>query len=201
MDPARHKYIKINCTFLTVRIFCELVYFKINRNYVSSAYRISGNLLRKAIMKNISLIIICLCAFAASAQEVVSEKIYRTTEVDQKPNLKDGMYTFSMFISENFKFPEIRNKKIKIFTSFVIEPDGRMTDVKAFYISAKDYLPTDVVKIQTEEEKQMEVQLYDAMKAEAARVVTIFNQSWIPAVKDGMPVRCLYNYPINFNLE
>ncbi|HEY0090913.1 MAG TPA: hypothetical protein VGB43_00375 [Flavobacterium sp.] len=151
-------------------------------------------------MRKLSILLLFI-TFAATAQTSTEEKIFRTTEVDQKPDLKDGMYTFSMFISENFKFPEIRNKKIRIFTSFIVEPDGRMNDVKAFYISVKDYLPVETVKIQTEEEKQKESLAYEAMKTEAARVVGLFNQTWIPAKVGGKPVRCLYNYPISFNIE
>ena len=153
------------------------------------------------MMKKYFCLFALLLGCALYAQPSPEEKIYRTTEVDHKPDIKNGMYTLSMFISENFKFPDIKNKKIRIFTSFIIEPDGRMNDVKAFYISAKDYLPTDVVKIQTEEEKAIEAKAYEAMKQEAARVVSLFKETWIPAVVGGKPVRCLYNYPISFNIE
>lgn len=152
-------------------------------------------------MKNYLLIVFALFAFSAVAQTEAEKKLYRTTEVDLKPDLKDGMYTLTMFVSENFKFPEIKNKKIRIFTSFVIEPDGSMQDEKAFYISVKDFNPSDVVKIQTEAEKAAETKLYESMKAEAARVLTMFNETWIPAQVQGKPVRCLYNYPITFNIE
>jgi len=130
------------------------------------------------------------------------EKTYRTTEVDLKPQLKEGMYTLSMFISDNFKFQDaIKNKKITIFSSFIIEADGTMTNVKAFYISVKDYISSEVVKIATEDEKIHEADQIQTMKGEAVRVLKLFNKTWIPAVKGGKPVRCLYNYPINFNIE
>jgi hypothetical protein len=139
---------------------------------------------------------------SASAQNTTEEKTYRTTEVDTKPDLKNGMYTLRMFVSQNFNIPaEIKNKKITVFTSFIIDPDGVMKDEKSFYISVKDYMPADVVAIQTEEQKVTESKLYDAMKAEAARVLSLFNETWIPAQVGGKPVRCLYNYPISFNIE
>ena len=131
-----------------------------------------------------------------------TEKTYRSTEVDLKPQLKDGMYKLSMFISENFKFQNaIQNKKITIFSSFIIEPDGTMTDVKAFYISVKDYIKSDVVKIVTQDEKINETDQIETMKGETVRVLKLFNTTWIPAMKDDKAVRCLYNYPINFNIE
>lgn len=131
-----------------------------------------------------------------------TEKTYRSTEVDVKPQIKEGNYTLSMFISENFKFPPaIKNKKITIFSSFIIEPDGTMTDIKAFHINVKDYITTDVVKIATQDEKINEADQIETMKGETVRVLKLFKKTWEPATKGGKPVRCLYNYPINFNIE
>ncbi len=138
-------------------------------------------------------------SIAASAQEAAVEKIYRTTEVESKPDLKDGMYTLTMFISDHFKFPDIKNKQIRIFTSFIIEPDGSMTDEKAFYINVKDYIT--VAGEKTPGQNASDQKMYDEMKAEAARVLTLFSEKWIPAKIDGKSVRCLYNYPISFNIE
>jgi hypothetical protein len=152
-------------------------------------------------MRNCILLFSAFLSFAVAAQTKPEPIIYRTTEVDSKPNLEDGMYTLTMFVSDNFKFPEIKNKKIMIFTSFVIEPDGAMNDEKAFYISVKDYLPSPVVSIQTEEEKAKEAKIYEEMKTEAARVLALFDQRWIPAQVGGKSVKCLYNYPISFYIE
>lgn len=138
----------------------------------------------------------------ASAPTTETEKTYRSTEVDLKPQVKDGNYTLSMFISENFKFPPaIKNKKITIFTSFIIDKDGNMSDIKAFHINVKDYIVTDKVKIATQDQKIEEADQIEMMKAEAARVLKLFGKTWQPAVKNGQPVRCLYNYPIHFNVE
>lgn len=157
------------------------------------------------------LLFLCL-AFAVQATAQVAstdastpaetEKTYRSTEVDLKPQVKDGNYNLSMFISENFKFPPaIKNKKITIFTSFIIDKDGNMSDIKAFHINVKDYIVTDKVKIATQDQKIEEADQIEMMKAEAARVLKLFGKTWQPAVKNGQPVRCLYNYPIHFNVE
>jgi len=131
-----------------------------------------------------------------------TEKTYRSTEVDLKPQLKEGMYTLSMFISDNFKFPAaVKNKKITIFSSFIIEPDGTMTNVKAFHVTVKDYLESNMVKIATAEDKLNEKDQIDTMKGETVRVLKLFSKTWNPAIKEGKAVRCLYNYPINFNIE
>ena len=50
-----------------------------------------------------------------TATPVSTEKTYRSPEVDLKPQVKDGNYTLSMYISENFIFPPaVKNKKIII---------------------------------------------------------------------------------------
>jgi hypothetical protein len=137
-----------------------------------------------------------------SSSPTPAEKIYRSSDVDLKPQVKDGNYTLSMFISENYKFPPaVKNKKIIIFTSFVVETDGTITDIKAFSINVKDLISSNVVKIATADEKINEADQIETMKAEAVRVLKLFNKTWEPALKEGKPVRCLYNYPIHFNIE
>ena len=160
-------------------------------------------------MKHILLFLIGF-SIAASAQitstesttPTTAEKVYRSPDVDLKPQVKDGNYTLSMFISENFKFPSaIKNKKIIIFSSFIVELDGSMSEIKAFSINVKDLIASNVVKISTAEEKINEADQIETMKGEAVRVLKLFNKTWDPALKDGKPVRCLYNYPIHFNIE
>ena len=152
-------------------------------------------------MKYFIAALLIMNVLLAQGQESTT-KVYRSTEVDSKPNLKDGMYALTRFISQNFVFPEnISNKQVKIFTSFIVEPDGSMTDVRSFYISVKDLVPSEMVSIQTEEQKSSEAANYARMQAEAGRVLNLFDEKWIPGQVGGKPVRCLYNYPISFNLE
>lgn len=154
------------------------------------------------------LLLLLLCSTLSTMAQGLSvtkadlnEKVYRTPDVDTKPQLKGGMLSLSAFISNNYKFPDLKNKKIKMFTSFIVEPDGSMSDVRTFYINVTDLVVSDQVKIATEEEKTYEVKQNDLLKAEAVRILSAFNEKWTPAQKDGKAVRCLYNYPINFNIE
>lgn len=154
-------------------------------------------------MKKTLLLIACFFALNVMAQDAAeADKIWRTTEVHSKPDLEKGMYTLRMFVADNFKFPdELKNKKVTVFTSFIIEPDGSMTDRKSFFVSAKELIPSDTVKIQTEDEKAAESKALEAMKTEAGRVLALFTEKWIPAQVSGKPVRCLYNYPIVFAID
>ncbi|RZJ70236.1 hypothetical protein [Flavobacterium sp.] len=127
-------------------------------------------------------------------------KIYRTPEVDVKPEIKNGMYTLALFTSQNLKLPDIHNKKVKIFVGFIVETDGTISDVKFIYMSAKD-IDEAKAKTVTDERKKYEMAQLETMKAESVRVLTSFDESWRPAMKNGKAVRCQYNYPINFALE
>ena len=159
-------------------------------------------------MKKTFTLLFVLFALSVSAQGELAaninlntaEKVFRSPDVDFKPQLKNGLNALSAYISNHYKFPEIKNKKIKIFVSFIVEPDGKMSDVKAFYISIKDLVSaenqSDPAAVNEANKKYTE-----PLKAEAIRVVSAFNEKWIPATKDGKTVRCLYNYPINFNIE
>ena len=158
-------------------------------------------------MKNYVLFLLLGVSLSTLAQGNVvtkadlNEKVYRTPDVDSKPQLKDGMLSLSAFITNNYNFPDLKNKKVKMFTSFIVEPDGSMSDVRTFYISVNDLVVADQVKINTEQEKAYEIKQNDALKSEATRVLSTFTEKWIPAQKEGKNVRCLYNYPINFNIE
>lgn len=127
-------------------------------------------------------------------------RIYRTPEVDVKPEIKNGMYTLALFTSQNLKMPDVHNKKVKIFVGLTIETDGTVSDVKFIYMSAKDIDEAKSKKL-TEEEKKYEMAQLEAMKTESVKVLSQFKETWKPAIKDGKPVRCLFNYPINFTME
>lgn len=158
-------------------------------------------------MKHWYAVLLLGLALPVSAQNYVvdkadaNEKIYRTPEVDQKPQLKGGMLSLSTYIGYNYKFPDLKNKKVKIFTSFIVEPDGSMSDVRTFFTSVTDLVEPATVAILTEEEKAYQAKQVEALKTEAVRVLDDFDEKWSPALYQGKAVRCLYNYPINFNIE
>lgn len=157
----------------------------------------------KKIIAFLLLANIGMSAQTASNPAIAADnaKLYRTPEVDSKPELKDGMYTLSLFISQHFTMPEVQNKKLKLFVGFVVETDGTISDIKFIHLSVKDLIENPNLAPLTDEEKKHETAQLDNMKTEAVRVLSLFKNKWNPAVKDGKPVRCQYNYPINFNIE
>lgn len=138
-------------------------------------------------------------ALSASAQ-ATEEKLYRTPDVDSKPEIQEGMYTLPLFVSQHFKLPDgVHNKQVKIFVGFVVETDGTISNVR--FIHQKITPLKEGVPEPDKATQEKEAKLLEEMKAESVRVMSSFKKVWNPAIKNGKPVRCQYNYPLTFNLE
>ena len=126
-------------------------------------------------MKNFLLLAIAFFSFQfMNAQEQTSkpqDTIYDFKEVDVKPEYPDGVEAFYKFIAKNFKVPEEEGLNGKIITTFVIEIDGSITDIKV---------------------------LQDIGYGSGAEVLKVLTMSkkWIPAKLKDIPVRVLYQFPI-----
>jgi protein TonB len=126
-------------------------------------------------MKNFLLLAIAFFSFQfMNAQEQTSkpqDTIYDFKEVDVKPEYPDGVEAFYKFIAKNFKVPEEEGLNGKIITTFVIEIDGSITDIKV---------------------------LQDIGYGSGAEVLKVLTMSkkWIPAKLNDIPVRVLYQFPI-----
>ena len=126
-------------------------------------------------MKNFLLLSIAFFSFQLmNAQEPTSQPqdtIYDFKEVDVKPEYPGGVEAFYKFIAKNFKVPEEEGLNGKIITTFVIEIDGSITDIKV---------------------------LQDIGYGSGAEVLKVLSMSkkWIPAKLNGIPVRVLYQFPI-----
>ena len=126
-------------------------------------------------MKNFLLLAIAFFSFQLiNAQEQTSQPrdtIYDFKEVDVKPEYPDGVEAFYKFIAKNFKVPEEEGLNGKIITTFVIEIDGSITDIKV---------------------------LQDIGYGSGAEVLKVLTMSkkWIPAKLNDIPVRVLYQFPI-----
>ncbi|HQZ24456.1 MAG TPA: energy transducer TonB [Flavobacterium sp.] len=126
-------------------------------------------------MKNLLLLVITFFSFQLiNAQEQTSQlqdTIYDFKEVDIKPEYPGGVEAFYKFIAKNFKAPEEEGLNGKIITTFVIEIDGSITDIKV---------------------------LQDIGYGSGAEVFKVLEMSkkWIPAKLNDVPVRVLYQFPI-----
>ena len=125
-------------------------------------------------MKNFLLLAIAFFSFQLmNAQEhsQPQDSIYDFKEVDVKPEYPGGVEAFYKFIAKNFKAPEEEGLNGKIITTFVIEIDGSITDIKV---------------------------LQDIGYGSGAEILKVLSMSkkWIPAKLNDIPVRVLYQFPI-----
>lgn len=101
------------------------------------------------------------------------------TVVEQEPEFPGGQGTMMAHISRNVRYPEMAVEEGiqgKCFISFVVEPDGQITDVK------------------------VERGVHPYLDREALRVVQDMPR-WKPGFQDGKPVRVRYNLPVVFKLQ
>ncbi|OXA77503.1 hypothetical protein B0A65_15705 [Flavobacterium frigidimaris] len=99
--------------------------------------------------------------------------IYNTAEIDSKPTFPGGFEKFYKFVDNNFKYSDenIDLKDKKIYTTFIVEQDGALTDIKI---------------------------LKDAGYETGAEAIRVLKKCprWIPGEKNGKKVRVLYSLPI-----
>lgn len=93
--------------------------------------------------------------------------VLELTEVDQQPEFPGGLENCYTFFYKNFKKPEVPELIGKIYISFIVEPDGTLTDIRS------DRNPGF------------------GTGAEAERVMQL-SPKWIPGKKAGQRVRVKY---------
>lgn len=107
------------------------------------------------------------------------DKVYDFVSIDTQPGFPGGMDHFYQYIAESIKYPKEaleKNVQGKVFLSYIIEKDGRLTDVK------------------------VERSLGSGTDEEALRVLKA-SPKWVPGTSGNQPVRVKYNIPITFALS
>jgi antitoxin component YwqK of YwqJK toxin-antitoxin module len=92
----------------------------------------------------------------------------------EKPQPRNGMADFYNFIGKNFITPNVPGLKGVIYLTFIIEKDGKITDIKIL----KD--------------------IGFGTGAEAIRVLSKYGH-WLPGKQRGVPVRVMYSLPITIH--
>lgn len=98
--------------------------------------------------------------------------------VDEMPEFPGGVDNFLKMVGNKFRTPEAnRAMQLKVYVSFVVEPDGTMTNIKVSRDPGYN------------------------MAAEAERVLKSIKTRWKPGKKKGKEVRTAYSLPILVNLK
>lgn len=100
------------------------------------------------------------------------------TIVDVAPLYPGGLDKFRRDVGERFRTPEVNDTAVmKIYVSFVVEPDGTLSNIKA--TRDPGY----------------------GMGAEAVRVLKSLKAKWSPGMKGGKAVRTAYSLPITVKVN
>ena len=116
-----------------------------------------------------------------SAQKtVVAKKNQKVFDVvEQMPEYPGGQAALFEYLSKNIKYPaDAEKKKVegKVFVTFVVDTDGKITDVSLMR------------------------KVFPSLDAEAVRVISAM-PNWIPGRQKGQAVRVKYTVPIMFRLK
>ncbi len=123
-----------------------------------------------------SLILIS-CLFLSHFLYAQTPTVYPEFEVQQPAEPQGGMDALNRFLAVNIQKPflaQVADKKGMVFLQAVVEPDGRVSNVKVIRSLRPD------------------------CDREAVRAFSLFN-AWKPARKDGQAVRQLVNLPVRFD--
>ncbi|MFW0718138.1 energy transducer TonB [Pedobacter sp. N23S346] len=127
-------------------------------------------------MRKLFLALTGIALLSISAQ---AQKVYDFVSVEKQPMYPGGIANFYKYLGGEIKYPAqaVKDKTAgKVFVSFIVEKDGKLTDVEITRGLSKE---TD---------------------AEAKRVLEK-SPKWNPGLIDGKPVRVKYNINVNFNLN
>jgi protein TonB len=68
-------------------------------------------------------------AIKTTQTNTAQETIYTTDEVTIKPQFNGGSEALNTFIKRNFKKPKVKGLKGNVLVSFVVEPNGKLTEI------------------------------------------------------------------------
>jgi hypothetical protein len=126
-------------------------------------------------MKKITFILVAFFAtqvfWAQAPINTIKTTPITYQDVEIRPEFPGGNTAFMKFISTNFKTPDIEGISGIIKMSFVIEPNGKVLDVK------------------------IEKDICSGCGEEAKRVL-LSSPTWIPGENDGKKVRVIHQVPI-----
>ena len=107
-----------------------------------------------------------------------AEKVYDFVSIEKQPEYPGGITKFYEYLGKNIKYPKMavdNNVSGKVFLSFIVERDGKLTDI------------------------QITRGLGSGTDEEAIRVIKD-SPKWNPGLSEGKAVRVKYNINVNFTL-
>lgn len=109
---------------------------------------------------------------AQEATNVSNDKVYNTFTVDVKPEFPGGIEVFYKFIAKNYKMPNVKGLRGKVYVTYIIDIDGSIVDIRV---------------------------LRDIGYGTGQEAIRVLQNcpKWKPAEQNGQKVRCSYSLPIS----
>lgn len=133
----------------------------------------------KAI-KVLFFMLFSMLGFAQNVESVASPNIddnaiYNTSGIEVKPEFPGGLNEFYKYIGKNYRTPNVKGLKGKVFVTFVIEKDGSLSDIKV---------------------------IRDIGLGTGQEAIRVLKEcpKWIPGEQNGQKVRVMYALPISIQL-
>lgn len=114
-----------------------------------------------------------------AAAAVDDNQVYDFVSIEKQPEFPGGMDKFYKYLSNAIRYPPMaqeNNVQGKVFLQFVVEKDGKLTDIVVQRGPGS------------------------GTNEEAVRVLKA-SPRWNPGIQNGKPVRVRYNIAVNFNLQ
>lgn len=85
-------------------------------------------------LKFFCLIAFCFVTKMQAQEETIAAEapIFEIKEVDQQPDFPGGLDRFYDYFNSKFKKPDVPDLIGKVFISFIVEPDGTLTDTSVY---------------------------------------------------------------------
>ena len=132
--------------------------------------------------KTAFLVALLTFVFSSFSQITQEKEIEIGTIIfDNEPQFPGGIDSLKNFFLANTKYPDTcisLNSKGKVLMQFCIEPDGSITNIKAYRNNTG----------------------CDQFSIECIRVISSM-PSWLPIEEDGIKKRSIVRLPFNFNLN
>jgi protein TonB len=117
-------------------------------------------------------VLLCATSFSQNLEKQEDNNIYNLAGIDVKPAYPDGLKQLNAYVNENYKKAGFESeRKGKIYTLFVVEKDGSLSDIK----------------------------LLRGLDLEKSKVIIQILKScpkWKPGQQNGRLVRVLYTLPL-----
>ena len=163
----------------------------------------------KKLLFTALLVAVSLSA-AAQSQDSITAKAQATNQPsippvlahENMPQFPGGKAEMIKFLSKNIKYPKLAKKYGvggKVMMSFIIDRNGKPTEITANDCKVEHFIPTRFAKEPKAVQKELEEKFALQFAKEAARVIRKM-PNWIPGTLDGNPVNVKYTLPVSFKL-